>query len=159
MVAVCLAGCLSCCGSPLVRVQLCDFGVAHQFPEEARARGLLTKTEGTLAFHAPECCRRTCLCRRHPIPPCRAHTELRPGSDGSDRNLSGDRPVSREFNAYKVDVWALGVTMFCMLFGKLPFPFVTVLDICEKINNDEYAHGGVASIRQNTDCALLQPVR
>jgi len=37
---------------------LCDFGVAHQFAPEDRAAALLTKTEGTLAFHAPECCTR-----------------------------------------------------------------------------------------------------
>ena len=44
---------------------------------------------------------------------------------------------SRSFNGYKVDVWALGVTMFACLFGRLPFPFVTVLDICDRINRDE----------------------
>lgn len=38
-----------------------------------------------------------------------------------------------------VDIWALGVTLYCFIFGKVPFMAENVLDIYDKIRNTPYA--------------------
>ncbi len=37
-----------------------------------------------------------------------------------------------------VDIWALGVTLYCFIFGKVPFMAENVLDIYEKIRTEPY---------------------
>lgn len=51
---------------------------------------------------------------------------------------------SFEVNNYsmkKADVWALGVTIYCLVFNKLPFEFgKTDLDIMDKISNTRLSY-------------------
>ena len=34
---------------------------------------------------------------------------------------------------YKIDIWALGVTLYCLLFGKVPFNADTEYDLFQVI--------------------------
>jgi len=81
-------------------VKISDFGVSHLSKLDEETGQLLTenelelsKTAGSPAFFAPEICQTTS-----------SPDEKRP-------------PITRA-----IDVWALGITFYCLLFGRTPFP-------------------------------------
>ncbi|KAJ3035903.1 hypothetical protein HDV00_003303 [Rhizophlyctis rosea] len=45
-------------------------------------------------------------------------------------------PQHGDMSARAADIWALGVTLFCMCFGRLPFTGVSIIDLYESIKND-----------------------
>jgi len=71
---------------------------------------------------------RTCC-----VVPCTARF---PGTD-ADMDPDAPPPKATPFNTYKVDMWALGATVYAYLFGCLPFGFTTVLDLCDAILHKE----------------------
>lgn len=74
------------------RVKISDFGVSYASSLDYPDDELeLAKTAGTPAFFAPE------LCVSNLNDPCRP-------------------PITS-----KIDIWAYGVTLYCLLFGKVPF--------------------------------------
>lgn len=74
------------------KVKISDFGVSYASSIEYPNDELeLAKTAGTPAFFAPELCMST--------------------SAGENRP-----PIT-----YKIDIWAFGVTLFCLLYGRVPF--------------------------------------
>lgn len=94
-------------------VKISDFGVSYAVSREESARSELelAKTVGTPAFFSPELC----------IP-----TEI---------NHVGERktpPISS-----KVDVWAFGVTLYCLLYGYLPFEADNEYELFRVIANEE----------------------
>lgn len=109
------------------RVKISDFGVSYlgkpireddnnEERAEADADDLdesieLAKTVGTPAFYAPELC----------------DPEL------FDLSKDPDRPLITG----QIDVWALGVTLFAMIFGRLPFFDVNEFAMYEKIARQE----------------------
>ena len=46
-------------------------------------------------------------------------------------------PNINEFNGIVADIWALGVTMFCMVYNKLPYSADTEFLLMETINKKE----------------------
>ncbi|CAK4714803.1 unnamed protein product [Aphanomyces euteiches] len=80
--------------------KLGDFGVAYMFTQDDDSNALqLKSTEGTYHFLAPEC------------------------TTGSFFALCSRLTCAKgePYDPFKVDVWALGVTIYAMLFGTVPF--------------------------------------
>jgi len=45
--------------------------------------------------------------------------------------------AKEQFSGRAVDIWAVGVTLFCLIFGRVPFIAPTVIEIYDKIISDE----------------------
>lgn len=100
-----------------LRVVLSDFGSAEDFsscttvgnsPFNESVYGLVTDTVGSPMFWAPEC-----------IQPIELSDHLDLGLD-----LDGlEEPVAckNSYSAFTADVWALGITMYCMCYLCLPY--------------------------------------
>lgn len=89
-------------------VKISDFGVSFASSLDYANNELeLCKTAGTPAFLAPELCQ----------------TEV----------LSQEKELKVD---HKIDIWALGVTLFCLLFDTLPFNSESEFKLFEVINNE-----------------------
>lgn len=94
-------------------VKISDFGVSYAVTQEGDLASELelSKTVGTPAFFSPELC----------VP-----TEF---YDNGERKT----PQINE----KVDVWAFGVTLYCFLYGDLPFEADNEYELFKVIANDD----------------------
>ena len=120
------------------KVKLIDFGVAHYTPppkgKQAASteddidpalfpRADLQKRVGTPSFLAPEVV-------WYPdtlpvtISPSPSYESFMPGSASMDSNLTNNTvpiPKRRPPITKAIDIWSLGVTFYCLLFGHTPF--------------------------------------
>lgn len=90
--------------------KLTDFSTA----ERVGTNDMLKKTAGTYQFFAPE----SCNCKRV------FNGRLAKNTDGVSGRAS--------------DIWALGVTMYAMLYNRLPFWGGSIIDILDAIANKPY---------------------
>lgn len=90
-------------------VKISDFGVSYasNVDGETNDELELAKTAGTPAFFAPELC-----------------TTTAPNG--------GPRPPITN----KIDIWAFGVTLFCLVFGKLPFSAENEYELFDVISRE-----------------------
>jgi serine/threonine protein kinase len=118
-------------------VYLADFGTAEVFGEADAQRGV-TGTRGTMAFLAPELL-----------------ASLDDGSEdvlewsaneGTGTADGADSPVKAlTVSGEAVDVWALGVTFYVMLYGKLPWEFEDARQLFKHIESSPIAFADLAA--------------
>ncbi|CDO93690.1 unnamed protein product [Kluyveromyces dobzhanskii CBS 2104] len=113
-------------------VKISDFGVSLAFSSENSTDSLneleLAKTAGTPAFLAPEICLVEDTITKFNLDP------------------NSKEPII----SYPIDVWALGITLHCLLFGKLPFISEYEMELFDKIVNEPLSFDSYLHIRQNT---------
>lgn len=111
-------------------VKISDFGVSFASSLGSADDGVqfnemeLAKTVGTPAFFAPELCR----------------TNF--SSNNSNASMATDMSKSPSGSLlppvnHKIDIWALGVTLFCLLFGKVPFNAESEFKLFDVIVNED----------------------
>ena len=81
------------------------------------------KTEGTVHFFAPECCTGMMVLDVR---------SLRSTAQSIQCCVIGE-----PFSVLPVDVWSVGVTLFCLLSGQLPFDGNTPAEVMDVIQNQE----------------------
>lgn len=120
-------------------VKISDFGVSFAASNTLDSNDSideleLAKTAGTPAFFAPEICL---------------------GHDAMEKfNLDKDKTAKGPLISFMIDIWALGVTLHCLLFGMLPFISEFELELFNKIINNplkfakftEMDHNGISKI-------------
>ena len=120
-------------------VKICDFGVSH-FTAAAASRedpnlydeAGLTKTAGSPAFFAPEICHIPNFTFDESYSPV-----LRRGSQTSNSTNSPSSPQAPSITK-QIDIWALGVTFYCLLFGAPPWQGQTEYAMFRAICNEEF---------------------
>lgn len=115
-------------------VKISDFGVSFASYLGNTGEGFrmseaeLAKTVGTPAFFAPELCRTS-----HSA----SNSTIKMTSLDMDKLSSQQNGTETPKVTYKIDIWALGVTLYCLLFGKVPFNAELEFALFDVIVNQE----------------------
>lgn len=127
--------------------KIVDFGVSEMFSPTDSGSAKASerpKGHGTPAFLSPELCSVNAPSSR------KGSSSRRQGEDGTP---DGDEDRERETNGRRDDLWAVGVTLYCMVVGHLPFDKSNFLELYDAIRNQEPEYPGYLS----SDCVdILQ---
>lgn len=102
----------------------------------------MADTLGSPAFWAPEC-----------LQPAKfaIHRDL--GLDMDEETVSSSPPPPQfVYSAYALDVWAYGLSLFAMVFGDLPFPAKTTVEMFDEICRREIDWSRLKPSRETVLC-------
>lgn len=116
-------------------VKISDFGVSFASSLNDNDEGYLVdemdlaKTAGTPAFFAPELCQTNFS----------SNSVSASVSATSLEVLKNDLTLTKVLPKidYKIDIWALGITFYCLLFGKVPFNAESEFALFQVIVNED----------------------
>ncbi|CAK9437836.1 uncharacterized protein LODBEIA_P22140 [Lodderomyces beijingensis] len=94
-------------------IKISDFGVSLILENNLNDSKELAKTMGTPAFYAPELCQFV--------------------KNRMSMITNKDHAMNKIKIDYRIDIWSLGVTMYCLMFNSLPFTGVNEFDISKNI--------------------------
>ena len=98
-------------------IKISDFGVSLILENNLNDSKELAKIMGTPAFYAPELCQFV--------------------KNRMSMITNKDHHLNRIKVDYRIDIWSLGVTMYCLMFNSLPFTGINEFDICKNIVDEE----------------------
>ncbi|KAI5965451.1 hypothetical protein KGF57_000717 [Candida theae] len=112
-------------------IKISDFGVSLILENTVQDTKELANTMGTPAFYAPELCQFV------------------------KNRFSMITNENHQFNKikidYRIDIWSLGVTLYCLMFNNLPFNGLNEFDICKKIVDSELKFPQIKHTSRVTD--------
>ncbi|DAZ94069.1 TPA: hypothetical protein N0F65_006656 [Lagenidium giganteum] len=106
--------------------KIADFGVAHLFEDEKPMPGQESVDNNKSAAAAADAKRKGYLS----------------STAGTYAFMGPETLKGGEFCAYAADVWALGITLYALVFGKVPFFHTDVVELFDMIENDPIPFDG-----------------
>jgi len=112
-------------------IKISDFGVSLILENTIQDSKELANTMGTPAFYAPELCQ---FVKNRFSMITNEHHQL--------NKIKVD---------FRIDIWSLGVTLYCLMFNNLPFNGINEFDICKKIVDSELKFPKIKHTSRVTD--------
>ncbi|GEQ68900.1 hypothetical protein JCM33374_g2569 [Metschnikowia sp. JCM 33374] len=119
-------------------VKISDFGVSFASSLGSTDDGIyfsdmeLAKTVGTPAFFAPELCQTSIVDQNSASDVSESFNSLDLTPSSTNKESSSLPKVD-----HKIDIWAMGVTLYCLLFGRVPFNADSEFALFDVIVNEE----------------------